>query len=146
MGQSQGFGQFATKMFSLSESIDQVDEYIIRKAVLVTGQALVTTTPRDTGRAAGSWVASVVDNDSQPPEVPKPLAQAIADISSGASSYKSSMPGVYVYNNLPYIIPLNRGHSMKAPIGWIQNSIKQGVSAVGAASPYLESGAFRSLF
>jgi hypothetical protein len=41
---------------------------------------------------------------------------------------------IFIANNLPYIVPLNNGHSQQAPMGFIQTAILNGIAAVKNAT------------
>lgn len=78
-------------------------------------------TPRDTGRAAASWNMAVENADlSVAPEaesVPMPMPPTIGKVAPGRR--------IVISNNLPYIVPLNDGHSTQAPAGFVQSVVRE---------------------
>ncbi len=53
----------------------------------------------------------------------------------GESLIAHATPGkeLHITNNLPYIVPLNEGHSHQAPIGFVEQAVAEGVAAVKGA-------------
>lgn len=58
-------------------------------------------------------------------------------VSAGVGVISGAGPGVAIHitNNLPYIVPLNEGHSKQAPSGFIQGAIRTAVQASQAEPP-----------
>lgn len=116
--------------------LEQVTEkLIVRIGTNVTAE-LVVDTPKETGWAAANWVPSVGTADSVP--APRPENLSVDDAASRQkgglaqlSTYRLSKGRAFITNNVPYIIPLNYGHSRQAPSGFVQRAIKNGIIKLG---------------
>lgn len=90
---------------------------------------LIEDTPRDTGWARSNWIPSIgksVDSVAGARnQVNASLQQA--GLSAVASTYTLRSGSVFVTNNVPYIQPLNDGHSKQAPAGFVQLAILKAV-------------------
>ena len=100
---------------------------------------LVSRTPVDTGRARSGWniavdhpdrsvPAPIEHTDMQTGKAPSPAAGEIraAEVGTALAALK---PGdyrpVWISNNLPYIVELEKGHSRQAPAGMVALSIAE---------------------
>ncbi len=94
-------------------------------AAIATSNAVIIGTPVDTGRARANWQPSV--NTPATGE-----ANTSADVSAEFSN--SDINDVlYLANNLPYIEPLEQGHSKQQPLGWVRTAVAAGQSSLDAA-------------
>lgn len=79
---------------------------------------IVINTPVDTGRAQRNWHASTgtpsqsIDGDT-------------GDIEQEINAMRLE-DTVYLANNLPYIEPLEQGHSQQQPSGWVRSTVAKG--------------------
>ena len=90
---------------------------------------LIEDTPRDTSWARSNWVPAIgrsVDETNGSPLSVSTAAQQ-AGIAKVATGYTLSKGKVFVSNNVPYILPLNDGHSKQAPAGFVQLAILRAV-------------------
>jgi hypothetical protein len=102
-------------------------QLIVRKVALDLFRGVVMDTPVDTGRARANWQVSLgrpaigqVKHDSGSPEL-----AAEAAIGAGTPTIQAA-PGdvaIYLTNNVPYIVPLEEGHSGQAPQGMVRKNI-----------------------
>lgn len=93
---------------------------IVKKAVFMLLERLMTRTPVDTGRARAGWQVTVDGESDYAP----PPGQHLAD----PSRFASLPTAVAVYNienNVEYIIPLEAGHSQQAPSGFLAVSLAE---------------------
>jgi len=118
-------------------SLAQFTEKHIKILTLEVTANLIEDTPRDTGWARSNWIPSIgqsTETIAGSPDNITPAAQqrGLAEV---ASTYKLSRGAVFVTNNVPYILPLNDGHSKQAPAGFVQLSILRAVrSTFGRAA------------
>jgi len=109
------------------------ERVIIRLALNITDQ-LIRYTPVDTGWARANWVPSIgASSDSPATSQPTPSLVASASSSQAAGqagllSYKLPRGSIFISNNVPYIGRLNDGSSAQAPAGFVQASIRRGIS------------------
>ena len=120
--------EFARRMKSLSIQIEGNLDQGLRKVVLAIDNALVSTTPVDTGTARSNWLASINGpasgtTTSTTPSTPRTLAAlASFDIDTDLS--------LHLTNNLPYIRRLDEGSSSQQPAGFVRRAVLNGLAAV----------------
>lgn len=120
---------------AILEAQKAIDEAVLktaRRIALRVTQAIILATPVDTGRARGNWIVSVdKPNTEQFPDKKDPTGmEAIAE-ATRTILLETKKVGVQIFlsNNLPYILPLNNGHSAQAPAGFVEKAIQAAVSA-----------------
>lgn len=132
--------QFAQNMGRLADKVQRNATRLQRTTAGAILQAVVLGTPVGNptlwqsrapagysgGRARANWqvglggaVGGVTDAKD---------AAGSATITAGGSRISGSTPGqdIHLTNNLPYIVPLNEGHSKQAPAGFIEQAVRQG--------------------
>ena len=106
----------------------------VRIATLQVFTNLVENTPVDTGRAKMGWN---VDINIVDVTIPEPTGKEPGkhegdrqyngqEKALGVTAKYKTEDIVYISNNLPYIVPLNEGHSQQAPTGFIDRAISVG--------------------
>ena len=97
---------------------------VARKVMAAVDREVVIATPVDTGRARASWLPGVDSPEFEtlpPGQYPTP----------GPKEWEKAQTGrYYLTNNLPYIVPLNEGHSQQAPAGFVEEAVARGVRNV----------------
>lgn len=100
-------------------------------------------TPRDTQFASASWIAEIGDEDATAGFAnPKTREARLAAVASArarqnasllriALSYKLEMGPIRVTNPVPYIQPLNHGHSKQAAPFFIERALRRAVAESG---------------
>ena len=123
MATSRGFGEFSRRMLFVAKNFSRNVEDTVRKAAIAADEALVLSTPVDTGRARGNWQASI----GTPQEL---IAAGIRDPSTTLddgrqiiSQWKLGIGPIFITNGVPYIVPLEEGHSQQAPSGMTKHGI-----------------------
>lgn len=91
-------------------------------------------TPIDTGWASVNWLPSVGEPKIVPANIKEPT---VADVQSRAQlaqagtnevlSWRPTDGPIFSTNNVPYIEPLNAGHSPQSPRGFVQTAIEKAV-------------------
>lgn len=115
-----------TTIGAFRRSIPDRVELTKKLAAFHVWNGVTLATPVDTGRARAAWNMAVGSADlSVPPEgrYAGPTPPAIGAIPPGAP--------VIVSNNLPYIAPLNNGHSQQAPAGFVERVVQDTLAAFG---------------
>lgn len=97
-------------------------------------------TPVDTGWARANWVPSI----GQPAILSDKPAPQLADVAVRAAeqqrgltdllSYKLADGPVFDTNNVVYIVPLNEGHSLQSPPGFVQAALQRAVDETEISS------------
>ena len=97
-----------------------------QKLVLDGLTMLAERTPKDTGRAAASWDVSLDQpGDSVQPEGSRFSTEAAVTAAQqhghGLAGELTASPYrvIWLFNNVPYIIALEHGHSQQAPNGMV---------------------------
>lgn len=134
------FKQLAASIRVVAKNVTVNADTLVRKVALAIDQSLVLGTPADTGRARANWQVSVggpatgeVTNFPAGSGDSVGVRGAAAEFALTAAivATKGFAGGaIHISNNLPYIIPLNDGHSKQAPINFIQTAILNGIAAV----------------
>jgi hypothetical protein len=91
-------------------------------------------TPIDTGWASANWVPSIgepkfLDSDDKDPSSADIAARAaVADTGRNALlAWKPVDGAIFITNSVPYIQPLNNGHSAQSPRGFVQIAIEKAI-------------------
>jgi hypothetical protein len=112
---------------------------VVKKVGFDLFRSIVMKTPADTGRARASWTIAIKQPDrTVAPEglntsaVSSPDALAAAKATQGLTALQPYEP-VWISNNLPYIGPLEQGHSKQAPNGMVALSIEEIQAQMDAA-------------
>jgi len=116
--------EFAIDLRKFGEVTDEQASIIFRKIALELDQRVVMSTPVDVGRARGNWFPSINTpatgtTDTADPSGSATLA-AIAATVNGAELGDT----IWLTNNLPYILPLENGHSKQAPQGMVDINLE----------------------
>ncbi len=98
-------------------------DIVVRKTTLDVQAGLDRVTPKDTGRASSNWLGSVASPRTDTLEIYSGSPQFnFAGYQNGAK--------LYISNNLPYIKPLNAGHSKQAPAGFVEAEVQRVVNRI----------------
>lgn len=135
------FKQVESKLRNAAKNVRQNGSVVVRKVALAIDQALVMSTPVDTGRARANWQVDQLEPSKTTIEFgtsSKEVDVVARGAAAGDFAIKAAIAKtrgfngsvLYITNNLPYIIPLNNGHSQQAPLGFIEAAILNGIRAV----------------
>lgn len=110
---------FAIDLTKFGDVTDKQALMIFQEIAIELDTRIVLGTPVDEGRARGNWFPtlnspSTVTSDN----TDKSGAAAIAAVQSTAKGSKLG-DTIWMSNNLPYILPLENGHSGQAPEGMV---------------------------
>lgn len=127
---------FSTRIRAVAKTIPQNADKLVREVVIGATSVVAMGTPVDTGRARGNWQAQL--GEAAQGELPAPgspgagAQQAIQRAAEVAAAYPGGVE-VHITNNLPYIIPLNEGHSKQAPAQFVQTALAYIVGKINKA-------------
>jgi hypothetical protein len=150
---SHGLEDFARRIVVRADNVPKEVNRIKRLCALAVDQTVVLATPVDTGRARSNWLVSLGEavDAVRVPYAPLPAgkdigklsetgnAQAAMEQGRGVIAQAKAEQAIHITNNLPYIEPLNEGHSAQAPAQFVESAIQAGVAAVTGAK--LDTGA-----
>lgn len=117
--------EFAIDLKQFGKVTRRQASVIFRKIALELDSRIVLGTPVDTGRARGNWFPSInapsskVDLEAQD----KSGTQALGALNSTVGGAQLGAT-VWMTNNLPYILPLENGHSRQAPEGMVDINLE----------------------
>lgn len=128
----------ATFTLDLSRFADKTRadfETVVRKATFGIFRDVILGTPVQYGTARGNWNAAVGAPNVSWSEAKKDPsgAAAIAAAATVAAQYKLGS-NLFLTNTVPYIIPLENGHSQQAPSGMVKITIRRWQRYVSAAT------------
>jgi len=126
-------GNWRTSLPRFAEQIEVDIAFAIKKVAIDLETNLIARTPKDTGRAAASWVVGVNRSPQDPILPDKKGRGALSGEVQGALNRaraeiaKPLGPGGYIEiaNGVQYIKRLNNGYSKQAPRGFIGAAIDQ---------------------
>lgn len=119
---------FGVKIRGDAAKIPDKADQIVRQIALAADRTLVLNTPVDTGRARANWQASLgqpaVGTIDASPGRRAATGAATAQAEAVIAGYKGGPnAAIFLTNNLPYIVPLNNGHSKQQPAGFIERAL-----------------------
>jgi hypothetical protein len=96
---------------------------VVRKVCLDMGSQIIKGTPVDTGHARSNWYFGASQTGDTDASTAPSGSPSLGRASAFASNLRAG--GVfYIFNNLPYILPLEYGHSKRqAPNGWCRSTV-----------------------
>ena len=120
---------FARRIRALGGRVEKNAGRKVVRAAVAINQAVVLSTPVDTGRARANWRVGLGD--------PVRLVREETDqgglgtIGENNARIRQRRPGqdVYISNNVEYIQFLNEGSSAQAPAGFVERAVAVGRSA-----------------
>lgn len=100
----------------LIDIVNQDTNAFVRMVIIRALRLIADRTPVDTGRAQSSWIVSIdrIDETVQPKGLEEypPLEATVLDGSTEVGRFSiATNEHVFIANSLPYIIPLENGHS-----------------------------------
>ena len=137
---SDGITKFKADLAKLAENLDIAIGVVTMRATLGIFNGIVQRTPVDTGRARASWAVSVAEPSTlyiEPvPKAKKGESQEVLPPPEFPAELEiDGTQKVYIVNNLPYIEPLENGHSKQAPNGMVKLAL---IDAEAEIEPYLK--------
>lgn len=126
--------QFALDLKRFGEVTEEQARMIFQKISLDLDARIVLGTPVDTGRARGNWFPTV--------GTPSGRVDLKAADKSGAAAIGAAQGVVagaklgdviWFTNNLPYILPLENGHSGQAPQGMVDTNLNAVAAQYGGS-------------
>jgi hypothetical protein len=90
-------------------------ERVYRRTVLALFANIVRGTPVDTGRARANWNIEINTVDTSTSDNTTPKRPTLGGL--------KLTDNVFISNNLPYILPLEHGHSAQAPAGMVKTAL-----------------------
>ena len=142
---------FAGKMKQKADALKQGTNLLKRRVAVVALQTCISATPVGNktlwrqpdraprgyvgGRARANWFVGLGGPSTEMTEDTAGDALGV-----GQSAINGSQPGesIHINNNLPYIVPLNEGHSLQAPAGFVEMAVQTAREAIKSESIFTE--------
>ena len=116
-------GSFGLDLAAIVEQAKEALDATLREIIIEVGGSLIRMSPVDSGRFRGNWQFNLMTPDNSTTDnVDKEGAETLARIVAGASTFTAGQVA-FITNSLPYAIPLEYGHSKKAPEGMIRVTV-----------------------
>ena len=139
-----GLDDFAKRMDRVAVQVEVNVERAVKDCALAVTKSVVHATPVDTGRARSNWTAELDQAfdrlfASRIPGVKGSTGEANADAAISQASEVIEQfdidknQSIHIANSLPYIQPLNDGHSRQAPADFVKLAVMEGLETVRCA-------------
>lgn len=118
--------RFEQDLRRLADRLDVEVTTVVKRTSLDIFTRIVRKTPVDKGRARASWNISAGQPDDSVVQEAGGQAGADARAQAKANAFDlSKVQAVFITNALPYIEPLENGHSSQAPRGMVRISLHE---------------------
>lgn len=126
--------EFAIDLNKFGKVTREQATMIFRKIALDLDTRVVLGTPVDTGRARGNWYPSI-NSPSSAVDMNASDKSGSAAIGALTATTLGAKLGdtIWLTNNLPYILPLENGHSKQAPQGMVDINLNAIAAAYGGS-------------
>ena len=124
---------FSADINKFKEKVDKVSTDIFRGTALDVMTRVIKRTPVDQGTARGNWMATINSPSKELNEKVKDKSGAKAIGLAKRTAEKAKLGNrIYLINNLPYIKPLEDGHSDQRPAGMVKVTVTEFENIVNA--------------
>lgn len=131
--------QFAESMRRYAGQIEKNAPRVQREVAAAVLQAVIVSTPVGNptlwkgphpkgyvgGRARANWLVGVGSAPTGEVDVGHDAMTAGEAVIASAAGTRAD---IHITNNVPYIVPLNEGHSHQAPAAFVETAIANGVA------------------
>lgn len=122
-------------MPGISQHFEQFLARTMAQAAENVTNALYMNNPFATGLSRSSWIPSIGElQDVSISEVSVQRSKQLTGIASLAG-YSLRQGDILITNAVPYVIFLDQGHSAQAPMGFVRQSITQGLGRAVRLAP-----------
>ena len=111
--------QFAIDLRRFGDATRDQAKMIFQKIVIDLDSAIVLGTPVDEGRARGNWFPTINEPSSAVTNNTDMSGSAVLSAVTTNAAALDLGDIAWFANNLPYILPLENGHSGQAPAGMV---------------------------
>lgn len=125
---------YHTNLNSAQKELQNKLTKVCRAGAIEIFNAVIVGTPVNTGRARGNWFCTL-----NQPYMGTTEDTSQQEIKSKVNGYKLT-DTMYLTNNLPYIEPLELGHSQQQPSGWVRVAVAEGQQLLNNKFKEIEQG------
>jgi len=104
---------------------------VVKRSTLDLCNSIIMATPVDTGIARGGWLPSIDAPASGQGEKDRGGGKTLARVNAMVDQAPGNV--FFLTNNVPYIRPLEYGHSAQAPQGMVRLAVQQFPEAIRRA-------------
>lgn len=128
----------ARRLTLYAKAVEVNSQAAVRHVAKAAGTAIVYGTPIDTSRARMNWQTTVgspavgvlLPYPSRPGSPQDGTRTALASLEAATISYAGQAGGIWITNNLNYILKLNDGSSAQAPADFVAQAVLAGVRSL----------------
>lgn len=120
--------KFDADLKKFANTINADFHKLLKKVIFDLFRKIVVKTPVDTGRARASWAVA----KHAPGDFVQPKFEASIGKGSATTTAMGNLPQIddpyavyFIFNNVPYIVRLENGHSKQAPVGMVQVALAE---------------------
>lgn len=145
-------GQFSKRIKVIADNIERGGPKVARELSALVLQTVVMGTPVGNttlwsdearrrarpgyvgGRARANWTVGLGEAPAEVKDTTD--ANGAGTINAGKAVIAGAVKGpveIHIVNNVPYIVPLNDGHSKQAPAGFVELAVTTAVDALSRA-------------
>jgi len=127
----QSLFRFEADLNAFAKKIDVDFGTVVKRVIIDLFNRIVVRTPVDTGRARASWgLQKDTSGEGVLPDGTHLSAAAATETAKKELRKLIDMKGKeyavwWIFNNLPYAVPLEYGHSKQAPAGMVRISLAE---------------------
>lgn len=121
---------FVKRMDSLSTRVLVNEVKIKQQLAERVVEVVATSTPVLTGQAAGNWTTRLNQPASDWDEGPSAASNSIATAKAALAGLQPGQT-IYITNNVPYIVKLNKNYSPQAPSQYVEMSVVTAIHSLG---------------
>ena len=140
-----GLNDFAKRVSRIAVEVEGNVERAMKDCATAVARSVVEGTPVDTGKARSNWLAGIdtpviAEIEAHAPGMGGSTGDTNAEAAIGLASAVietfdiEKNRSIHVTNNLPYIQPLNDGHSAQAPANFVEMAVMEGLATVKGAN------------
>ena len=121
---------FVKRMDSLSARVLVNEVKVKQRLAERVVEVVANATPVLTGQASGNWTTRLDKPTSEWDEGPSSASNSLANAKAALAGLKLGQT-IYITNNVPYIVKLNKNYSPQAPTQYVQMSVVTAVHSLG---------------
>jgi hypothetical protein len=145
-----GLREFSARVSRIAAALPQGANAVKRKTASAILQSVVVGTPVGNttlwseqarrmarpgyvgGRARGNWFVSIGAPVATVTDATDAAGRATLARGEAVINEAPPLQAIHIVNNLPYIVPLNQGHSKQAPAGFVEMAVMKGIQHLQA--------------
>lgn len=120
--------QFAKRIRRRGRQVETGVNTAVIQMAQVINQSVVMATPVDTGHARHNWQAEVGTSPTSELDGVDQAGSSTIARNNGKIGARQSGQTVFLSNNVPYIGPLNEGHSAQAAPKFVETAVVEGMA------------------